>query len=59
MVMQSWVNREYRRAENVPLWGSSVEDQQGGVQNPVAQGRVETQVLELNDEFGGYYGVEL
>ena len=58
---------------NAPLWGPSVEDQRGGdvvtyplllgaarqkVQDPVAQGRVETQGLELNDEFGGYYGVK-
>ena len=52
------------RAENTPLWGPSVEDQRGGVityphylgvarqevQDPVAQGRVETQGLELDDE---------
>ena len=25
---------------------------------PVAQGRVQTQGLKLNDELGGYYGVE-
>ena len=56
-----------------PLWGPSVEDQQGEdvvsyphhlgaarqeVQDPVAQGGVEIQGLELNDEFGGYYGVK-
>ena len=61
------------RAENAPLRGPSVEDQPGGdvvsyphhlgvarqkVQDPVAQGGVETQGLELNDEFGGYYGVK-
>jgi hypothetical protein len=61
------------RAENGPLWGPSVEDQRGGdvvsflyhlwaahqnVQDPVAEGGVETQGLELNDEFGGYYGVK-
>jgi hypothetical protein len=61
------------RAQNAPLWGPSVEDQQGGdvvtyphhlgavrqeVQYPVAQGGVETQDLELDDEFGGYYGVK-
>ena len=61
------------RAENAHLWGPSVEDQRGGgvvtyphhlgaarqeVQDPVAQGGVETQGLELNDEFGGYYGVK-
>jgi hypothetical protein len=59
------------RAQNAPLWG--VEDQQGGdvvtyphhlgaahqeVRDPVAQGGVETQGLEFNDEFGGYYGVK-
>ena len=64
---------EQERAENAPLWGPSVEDQRGGdvvtyphhmgaarqeVQDPVAQGGVETQGLELNDEFGGYYGVK-
>ena len=51
------------RAENPPSWGSCVEDQRGGdvvsyphhpgaarqkVQDPVAQGGVETQGLELN-----------
>ena len=61
------------RAQNAPLWGPSVEDQRGGdvvtylhhlgaarqeVQDPVAQGGVKTQGLKLNDEFGGYYGVE-
>ena len=61
------------RAQNAPLWGPSVEDQRGwrccflpsppgGVPSespgPVAQGGVETQELELNDEFGGYYGVK-
>ena len=53
--------------------GPSVEGQLGGdvvtyphhlgaarleVQYPVAQGGVETQGLKLDDEFGGYYGVE-
>jgi hypothetical protein len=28
------------------------------VQNPIAQGGVETQGLQLNDELEGYYGVE-
>ena len=61
------------RAENAPLWGPSVEDQRGEavvsyphhlgaarqeVQDTVAQGGVETHGLELNDEFGGYYGVK-
>ena len=61
------------RTENTPLWGPSVEHQRGGdvvtyphhlgaarqeVQDPVSQGGVETQGLELDDEFGGYYGVK-
>ena len=56
-------------AEHAPLWGPSVEDQRNGdvvsylhhlgaarqeVQDPIAQGRVETQGLRLNDELGGY-----
>ena len=56
------------RAQNAPLWGPSVEDLRGGdvvayphhlgaarqeVQYPVAQGGVETQGLELDDEFKG------
>ena len=58
------------RAQNAPLWGSSVEDQRGGdvfsyphhlgaahqkVQDPIAQGRVETQGHKLNDEFGALW----
>ena len=61
------------RAENALLWGPSVEDQWGGDvvsylhhlgaahqegQDPVAQGGVKTQGLELDDEFGGYWGVK-
>jgi hypothetical protein len=60
-------------AEHAPLWSPSVEDQQRGcvvsyldhlgatlkeIQDPVAQCRVQTQSLELDDELGGYYGVE-
>ena len=60
-------------AEHTHLWGPSVEDRQSGgvisylhhlgaahqeVQDPVAQGGAQTQRLELNDELGGYYGVE-
>ena len=60
-------------AEHASLWGPSVEYQQSGgvfsylqppgeqpveVQDPVAQGGVQTQGLKLNDELGGYYGVE-
>ena len=55
------------------MWGPSVEDQRGGnvvayphhlgaarqeLQYPVAQGGVETQGLELDDELGGHYGVK-
>ena len=35
-------------------WGAARQE----VQDPVAQGGVETQGLKLNDEFGGYYGVK-
>ena len=60
-------------AEHASLCGPSVEDQQSGdvvsylhhlgaahqeVQDPVAQCGVQTQGLELNDDLGGYYGVE-
>ena len=60
-------------AENAPLWGTSVDDQRSAdvvsylhhlgparqeVQDPVAQGGVETQGLKLDDELGGYYGVD-
>ena len=60
-------------AENAHLWGPRVEDQRSvdvvsyfhhlgaacqEVQGLVAQGGVETQGLELNDKFGGYYGVK-
>ena len=56
-------------AEHAPLWVPCVEDQRSGdvvsylhhlgaarqeIQDPDAQGRVQTQGLELNDEFGGY-----
>jgi hypothetical protein len=64
--------RVQERAENTPLWGPSFEYQWSGhdvsyphhlgaarrkVQDPVAQGEVET-LIELNDEFGGYYSVK-
>ena len=60
-------------AEHAPLWGPCVENQQSGgvvfylhhlgaarqeVQDSVAQGGVEIQGPELNDELGGYSGVE-
>jgi hypothetical protein len=60
--------------EHAPLWGPSVDDQQSGdvvsylhhlgaarqeVQDPIAQGGVETQGLELNVELGEYYGAKL
>ena len=70
---QSWVNREYRRGlrmhpcgapvlrisgvemllPTLTTWGAARQE----VQYPVAQGGVETQGLELDDELGGYYGV--
>ena len=74
LVAQSLVNREYRRGLSThpcgapvlrisgvegmlptfTTWGSARQE----VQNPVAQGQVQTQGLEVNDELGGYYGVE-
>ena len=60
-------------AEHAPLWGPSVDDQRGvdlvsylhhlgavrqKVQDPISQGGFETQGLKLDDELGGYYGVE-
>jgi hypothetical protein len=58
--------------EHAPLWGPSVEVQRRGVvsyhhhlratrqevQDPVAQGGVQSQDPELSDELGGYYGIE-
>ena len=56
-------------AEHAPLWGPSVEGQRSGdvvsylhhlgtarqkVQDPIAQGGVETQGLQLDNELGGY-----
>ena len=35
-------------------WGAARQN----VQDPIAQGGVETQGLQLNDELGGYHGVE-
>jgi hypothetical protein len=69
MATQSWVNRESRRGLSMHPCG----DQQSvdvlsylhhlgaarqKIQDPIAQGEVETQGLKLNDELGGYYGVE-
>ena len=71
MATQSWVNRECRRGlspypcgppvlriseveilfPTFTTWGKEVQD-------PIAQGGVETQGLKLIDELGGYYGVE-
>ena len=60
-------------AEHVPSWAPIVEGQRRGdvvsyhhhlgaarqkVQNPIAQGGVKTQGLQLDDELGGYYGVQ-
>ena len=74
MAMQSWVNKEYRRGLSTHPCGEPVlriievemlfpifttwwrPDQK--VQDPIAQGRVETQGLKLNDKLVGNYGVE-
>ena len=60
-------------AEPIPLRGPSVEDHRSGdvvsylhhlgavgqeVQDPIAQGGVKTHGFKLNNELGGYYGVE-
>ena len=66
MVTQSWVNREYRRrlSTHTQRSGDAVSClrhlrvARQKVQDPIAQGEVETQGLKLNDELGGYYGVE-
>ena len=70
MASQSWMNRVQEGAEALD---PCVEDQQSGsvvsylqhlgvacqdVQDPVAQGGVQTQGPKLNDELGGHYGVE-
>ena len=56
MATQSWVNREYRRMH--PSYPHHLGASHQEVQDPVAQGGVETQGLKLNYEFGGYYGVK-
>ncbi|XP_052319174.1 tetratricopeptide repeat protein 19, mitochondrial-like isoform X3 [Oncorhynchus keta] len=73
MATQLWVNSVYRRRLSTHPCGapvlrvSEVEmlfhtfttwGRPSKVQVPVAQGEVETQGLQLNDELGGYYGVE-
>ena len=70
MATQSWVDREYRRGLRTHPCGAPVLRISGvemlfstftprqNVQDPVAQGGVKTQGLELNDEYGGYYGVK-
>ena len=73
MATQLWVNKEYRRGLSThpcgapPLRVSEVEmlfptfttwGRRVKVQDPVAQGGVETQGLQLDDELAGYYGVE-
>jgi hypothetical protein len=70
---ESWVNKEYRMGLSMHRCGARVEDQRSGdvvsylhylgaayqvVQDPVAQGGVQTQGLKLNDELGVYYGVD-
>jgi hypothetical protein len=73
MATQSWVNREYRRGLKMHPCGAPVlrvsevemlfptftmRAAHQKVQDPIAQGGVETQVLQFDDELGGYYGVE-
>ena len=72
MATQSWVNREYRRGLRTQHCGAPVLRISGDVvsylhhlgadrqevQDPVAQGGVQAQGLELSDVLGGYYGVE-
>jgi hypothetical protein len=60
--MQSWVNSEYRRRLSThpcgdPVLRINTAAASQEVHDPVAQGGVQTQGLELN-ELGGYYGVE-
>ena len=73
MDTQSWLNRKYRRGLSTHPSVAPVSRISGGgvvaylhhlgaarqeVQDPVAQGGVKTQGLELNDEVGGYWGVK-
>ena len=61
MAMQSWVKREYRRRQrsgDVVSYLHHLGAAQLEVQDPVAQGGVESQGLKLNDELRGYNGVE-
>ena len=63
MARQSCVNTEYRTGLRTHPCGDPVlrirkSRTRQKVQDPVAQGGVETQGLELNDKFGGYYGVK-
>jgi hypothetical protein len=71
VVTQSWVNREYRRELSTHPCGAPLLRISGvvsclqhlgaarqEVQDSVAQGGVQTQGPELNDELAGYYGVE-
>jgi hypothetical protein len=73
MATQSWVNREYRRGLRTHACGAPVLRINGvemlfhtvttcgrpvTVQDPIVQDGVETQGFELNDKFGGYYGVK-
>jgi hypothetical protein len=65
----SWVNREYRRELSTHPCGAPVVEvslptfttcgaARREVQDPVAQGGVQTQGVKFNDELGEYYGVE-
>ena len=63
MAMQSWVNRAYRRGLikhpcGAPVLRISEAEMLFPTFTTWGQGGVETQGLKLNDELGGYYGVE-
>jgi hypothetical protein len=54
--MHTW---EWRCCEGVVSYLYHLGAARQEVQDPAAQGVVQTQGLELNDELGAYYGVEL
>ena len=58
MATQSWVNRgpsvEGQRNGDVVFYLHHLGTARQKVQDPIAQGRVETQGLQLDDELGGY-----
>ena len=71
MATHSWVNREGRRGlrthpcgapvlriSEVEMLFPTLTTAHQEVQDPVAQGGVKTECLQLGEEFGGYNGVE-